>query len=269
VSVRAERNLKKRDEVSVSRDVDVLQSLGCPDVRRGEGSEEWANSKGAYRFTPDVIAGPLVGGGDPSDFYIDVFEPRGDQYVKPMAGNPHAASILLRAVAEQGAFNLADMKDTGEQLLKPMNDKIGKYVGSRANTPMFGLAMYFTMTGNQYVGRLIAALQATSVLDGAFGVTAHLGQEPKDRFMHDLLSPGQSLAVFGLPIEQPVSFVLYVAEKIDGPRILLLVNRAVQSRAHPFGDHDVIRWLRGMRDRTATLRADAERRQAGAARGTP
>jgi hypothetical protein len=81
----------------------VLESLRCPDVRRGEGTDEWKNSKGSFQFTPDLVAGPLIGGGHPSDFYIDVLEPSGDPYVKPKAGNPAGADLLLKTVASLAA----------------------------------------------------------------------------------------------------------------------------------------------------------------------
>ena len=249
---------KRRDENSVGTSRAVLEALGCPDVRPGEGSDEWKRSKGSYTFTPDLVAGPLVGGGDQSDFYIDVFAPSGDQYVKPRAGNPRAALTLVRAVVENGTLNLADLADTGEQLVKPMNDKLAKYVGSRANTPMFGLAMYFRMTGNQYVGPVIAAIQALNMLDGAFGITVHLGHDAKDTVMRALFSPGQSSFVLTLPIEQPLSFVLYTAEKADGVRVVVLVNRAVTRQDHPHASHPVITWLRGMA--TADAAAIAEGR---------
>ena len=147
-----------------------------------------------------------------------------------------------------------DLGDTGEQLLKPMNDKLKKYVGSRANTPMFGLAMYFKMTGNQYVGPIMAAIQAPSILDGVFGITSHLGPAAMDQLRQHLHTPGQSLIVFSLPIVQPLSFVLFVAEKVDGPRIVLLVNRSANDPSHPFADHPVIQWLRDLRQRTERLR---------------
>ena len=187
-----------------------------------------------------------MGAGDPSDFYVDVFEPTGDQYVKPLAGNPFAAVTLLRAIVENGTFNLDDLGDTGEQLVKPMNDKLKKYVGSRGNTPMFGLAMYFRMTGNQYVGPIFAALQALNTLDGAFGITAHLGREAKGRVVRSVLTPGQSAIVLTLPIEQPLAFVLYTVEKSDGPRVVVLVNHAVMRPDHPYVAHSVITWLRGL-----------------------
>ncbi len=66
---------------------------------------------------------------------------------------------------------------------------------------MFGLAMYFRMTGNQQVGPIVAALQAMSILDGAFG--------------------------------RPLSLVLNVVEKADGLRVLLLVNRSVRDSSQP------------------------------------
>jgi hypothetical protein len=239
---------KQSDAVSVESVRAVLTGLRCPNVRRAEGTDEWRLSHGAYRPTPDLVAGPLVGGGDPSDFYIDVWEPTGDQYVKPCAGNPKAAFILHRAVAEKGAFDLADMDDTGEQLVKPMNDKLQRYIASRKATSMLGLAMYFKMTGNQKVGPVIAGLQALSVLDLAFGITQHLGQDAMEKVMAEVVPgtslPGPTGVVLSLPMKQPLSFVLYAARKTDRFRAVLLVNHAVTSVAHPFAGHPVIRWLR-------------------------
>jgi hypothetical protein len=248
--VSAGRRRKKRDAFSVALSEKVLAAFGCPNVRRGEGSDEWRASMGNYRMTPDLIAGPLVGGGDPSDFYIDVFEPTGDQNVRPLAGNPKAAVTLLRAVVDQqGSFKLGDLGDTGESLYKPMNDKIQKYAAGRGNTPMFGLSMYFTMTGDQYVGPVIAALQAPMALDRAFGIAHHLGIGAMDKFMREVMGPGPAPGhaglILSLPFAQPLSFILYVALKQDRPRAVLLVNSTVRSATHPYGDHPVIQWLRG------------------------
>lgn len=243
---------KKADDPSVERVRQVLEHLECPDARRGEGTEEWSRSKGSFRFTPDLVAGPLVGGGDPSDFYIDVLEPTGDQFVKPKAGNPLGASRFLKALAEHGSINLAELGDTGE-LVGTMNAKLKKYVDSRANTPMFGLSIYFTMTGNQYLGPLIAGLQAMNTLDGAFGITEFLGHATKDRLLHDLVSRDQTFAVLPLPIRQPLSFVMNVVEKVDGPKVHLLVNTSVGDGAHPFANHPVVRWLREIRPVASTL----------------
>lgn len=232
------------DEHSVEWCLAALAAFGCPDVRRAEGTAEWERTRGGYRFSPDLVAGPLVGSGDPSDFYVDVFAPSGDQYVKPLAGNPRAAVTFVRSIAERDRLNLAELGDTFEQLLRPINQKLTKYSGSRGGTPMVGLGMYFRMTGNQYVGPIVAALQALVGLDGALGITHHLGPGVAGRLMRALLSPGQSSFILSLPIEQPLSFVLYLAEKVDGPRAVLIVNHNVVRDQHPYPDHPVVRWLR-------------------------
>jgi hypothetical protein len=191
-----------------------------------------------------------VGGGDPSDFYVEVFAPQGDRFVNPLAGNPQAAVAVLRAVAERGSFNLGELGDTAEQLLKRMNEKLTKYVGFRDSTPMLGLAMYFTMTGNQKVGPVIAGYQAPTILDRAFGITHHLGQSAMDTIMREVMtgepSPGHSGVVLSLPIAQALSFVLYVARKTDRPRAVLLVNEAAADPAHKYASHPVIQWLRAL-----------------------
>jgi hypothetical protein len=151
---------------------------------------------------------------------------------------------MLQVVAEKGSISLGDLGDKGEQLIKTMNDKINKYVGSRASTPMFGLAMFFVMTGHQYIGPIIAGLRAMDTLDAVFGLTERFGKERIDQLVHASLSPGQKLSVFSLPIEHPLSFVLHVTEKVDGPRVVLFVNNSVASSSHAFFGHPVIRWLR-------------------------
>ena len=234
---------RKSDGPSIEWCRAVLASLGCPNVRRAEGTKEWASSRGVYPLTPDLVAGPLVGGGHASDFYIDVFEPTGDQYVKPQAGNPKAAATLMRAIVERSKFGLGDIDDKHEWLFGPMNKKLVKYVGSRGNTPMFGLGMYFRVTGNQYVGPIIASLAALNGLDRAFGITHHRGPAAMDKIMRGVMSPGNPAFIVTLPIEQPLAFVLYVAEKVDAPRVVLLVNEAVINPVHPYANHVVIAWL--------------------------
>lgn len=223
----------------------MLHALGCPGVRRAEGTDEWQKSRGSYPLTPDLVAGPLVGGGDPSDFYIDVFAPTGDQFVKPQAGNPDAARAFRRTVAERGSIRL-DQIDGHEQLYATMNKKLAKYAGSRPSSPMLGLAMHFLMTGNQYVGPVLAGIEAPIALDRAFGIMEHLGRGAMTTVMKTLLSPGESAVILSLPIKQPLSFVLYMAEKIDGVRGIMLVNDAALNPQHAYPHHPVIQWLREM-----------------------
>ena len=237
---------KKSDRFSVETARAVLEALHCPDVRRAEGTDEWRESQGSFRLSPDLVAGPLLGAGSAADFYIDVFEPSGDAYVKPKAGNPKAATILHRAVLERGSFNVRDFGDNHEHFYGPMNKKLIKYAGSRDCSPMLGLVMYFKMTGDQYVGPVVAGLDAVIALDRAFGITHHLGEAAMDQVLRGVISPGEKSFVLSLPIEQPLAFVLYVADKRDGVRVLLLVNHATTSAQHPFATHSVIQWLRDL-----------------------
>jgi hypothetical protein len=74
--------------------------------------------------------------------------------------------------------------------------------------------------------------------------------------MRAVLSPGPSAFILTLPIEQPLGFVLYIAEKTDGPRAVLLVNKAVASREHPYRRHPVIHWLRKLTRPDDTAKAE-------------
>jgi hypothetical protein len=128
-----------------------------------------------------------------------------------------------------------------------LNKKLAKYAGNRGNTPMLGLALYFQYTGNQYVGPILAALDSLKALDRALGIAKYLGAATIDRLHQSLMSPfspEDSATVLTLPIEQPLSMVLWVAGKTDGPRVILIVNMAVLGDAHPFASHPVITWLR-------------------------
>lgn len=163
---------KKRDEVSVETSRNVLEALGCPDARLGEGSDEWGRSKGRTGSRRTSSQDPLSAAEVHPLLCRRVRAKRRSVREPPRrqcVGRTHAVG----AVAENRTVNIDDFGDTGEQLVKPMNDKLRKYVGARKSTPMFGLAMYFTMTGDQYVGPIIAGIQALNTLDRIFGIEAH------------------------------------------------------------------------------------------------
>jgi hypothetical protein len=61
--------------------------------------------------------------------------------------------------------------------------------------------------------------------------------------MKQLLSPGQSCAVLHVPMQHPLSFVMTIVRKTDGPRVVLVINKAVTDPAHPHASHPVIQWL--------------------------
>jgi len=136
----------------VGRIATKLSKFGCPDVRGAEGTAEWTRTRGSYMKSPDLIAGPLIGDGAPEDFLIDVFSPRGEQYVNPLAGAPQTAAAFKKILDERGSFSLADLGNEYDPFLGPINKKLAKYSDARGGSPMVGLAMYFCITPDDFVG---------------------------------------------------------------------------------------------------------------------
>jgi hypothetical protein len=60
------------DYEAVENSISFLTAACCPQVRRAQNSDEFKSKMHANAPTPDLIAGPLNGFGDPRDFYIDV-----------------------------------------------------------------------------------------------------------------------------------------------------------------------------------------------------
>ena len=148
-----------------------LTQLGCPDVRPAEGTPEWNRVRGPFAWTPDLMAGPIAGNGAPEDFLIDVFSPKGEQFVNVRAGSPTAAAALKKVVEQRGSFSIADLGRRYEPFYGPINKKIAKYSTSRNGSPMLGLAMYFCLAGNSFVGPILAHMHSLAALDDAFGLT--------------------------------------------------------------------------------------------------
>jgi hypothetical protein len=226
-----------------------LNQLGCPSVRQGEGSQEWEDKKGLYTKTPDIIAGPLIGDGSPQDFYIDVFSPKGDQFLNPKAGAPLAASMVNKTIDEKGIVNLGDLGNEYEPYFTPMNKKIEKYSFSRHNTPMLGLVMYYCLAGNgEYIGPHISFLNSFRALDAAFGLTKTKDKTDMDKAFSSMLGEGTSTVIIPHSIKQPISFVMLYADKIinnmNHEKTLLLINQRVTHKDFHFSQHSVIKWLK-------------------------
>jgi len=183
-----------------------------------------------------------VGGGAPTDFYIDVFQPTGDQYVRPLAGNPDAAEVLRKAVKERGTFNQSDLGQNFSAYYGPMTKKLEKYSGSRGRSPMLGLVMYFTVSGNQYVGPIVAHLHSLEALDCCFGISHHCGEEIFKSLVSGVVQGSDVFNIVVLPMEQAMSFLLWLVNSQGNQKCILLINDRVivdpQWKRHP-----VIKWL--------------------------
>lgn len=235
------------EEDILKRVASVLSGLGCPNVRRGEGSAEWEGVCGSYPKTPDLVAGPLLGNGAPEDFLIDVVSPSGDQYVKPIAGAPGAARTLERAIAARGSFSVRDLGREYGPILDPLNKKLEKYSGTRGGTPMLGLAMYFCISGEAYVGPILAHMHAHAAIDDAFGLTSGPDSGHVVAALDRSFGPGNTSTVLFADLKAQLAFLLVHADKLlDGTwyaKSLLLVNAGVVRDEFAWRDHPVVRWL--------------------------
>jgi len=177
---------------------------------------------------------------------IDVFEPSGDPYIKAEAGNAQAAQTFKDAVDERGSFTLGDLGENYDHLYGPLTKKIQRYGLSRSASPMLGVAMYFSCRYERGGGVVLGHLDALRALDRAFGIEHHCGEGQLERCMTEVCAPGDCAQILTLPVSQPLSFVLYLADKTEGQKMILLVNDSVLLRTHPFHDHQVIKWLSWM-----------------------
>ena len=85
--------------------------------------------------TPDLIAGPLHGFGDPRDFYIDVQSPSSDYLVKPGAIPEETAQAraLFAESMRTSIFRFSALDDSYVRrfLLSQLETKIRRYGGAR------------------------------------------------------------------------------------------------------------------------------------------
>ena len=202
-----------QDAESVEAVRAMLVELGCPDIRAGERSPEWERTKGSYKDTPDLVAGPLVGGGDPSDYYVDVFEPTGDQYFREQVGQPDTVAAVTKLITERVPTTMTDLKEPHDLLVKTMNAELTKY--SRGGTPMIGLGMYFKMMADsdpeRPPGPVFAGIQALLGLDAIFGIEHRYGVEAMQRVVRGVIGEGEQKMTVIVPMRVPLAFALYVA----------------------------------------------------------
>lgn len=238
-----------REEISIRRTLLILRLLCCPNARRAEGTPEWDQIKGSYTLSPDLVAGLLRGNGDPSDFFIDIVQPTGDQYFKELAGSPQAARLVASALNQKSdpfSFKLEDLGNTANNFLGPLNRKILKYSGSRLGTAMLGLAMYFAPSDGAYGGPVLAHLDSLRWLDSAFGLSHHLGAETPTILLEGILdSSAPFTSILSLPMSIPFSFLLWIADKSETfPKVVLIINDGITHKDYEFCEHSVIKWLR-------------------------
>jgi hypothetical protein len=162
--------------------------------------------------SPDLVAGPLIGDGAPEDFLIDVFSPRGEQYVNPLAGAPETAAAFKKIVDDRGSFGLYDLDNDCEAFYGPINKKIAKYSDTRGGSPMVGLAMYFCITPGDSVGPLLAHMQVLIALDKAFGLTLKDGGEQMAAALDGAMLGDTSMTIIVHAFDVQLAFLMVHAD---------------------------------------------------------
>ena len=108
---------------------------------------------------------------------------------------------------------------------------------------MVGLAMYFSCARGRSGGVALGHLDALRALDRRFGIEINVGQGHVERCLAEVCSPSDFLQILMLPLTPHLSFLLYLADKAQGQKMVLLVNVNVLLPHHPFREHPVIAWL--------------------------
>lgn len=250
-----ERSLARLTENEiVDRVLTALAHLGCPAVRRAEGTEEWRQKQVSYKYTPDLVAGPIVGGGDPKDFLIDVYAPTGKYFTDAGAGLPEVASRINPIHRDGGSFRLAEVGSAEDMFLANLNKKIAKYSGERENSIMVGLATYHNLevAGGESLGRILVAHDIVGVFAAQFGFPADRMDEFWAAMMPvvGLVSPIICLASW----EARVAFAVAILDHerdgtLESRNVLLCVNAGVVHDEFAWRDHPVVKWLRRFRRR--------------------
>lgn len=218
----------------------------CPDPRLAQGSPEWREAQGSYSRTPDLIAGPILGGGNPRDFLIDVWEPEGQSFLKEAGSNPDAARTVASALKTNGTFTMEDLAGNFDAFLNPLNKKLRSYSGERNGSVMCGFVTYFNLQRDGGdLGKVLAYHQSIYGIDRTFGLTHILGEEVTQGLIRSSMTQEPPIAMLHFPFPDAcrMAFFLWCADVDRLPTAILLVNNGVTHRDFEWRDHPVIRWL--------------------------
>ena len=229
-----------------------LIQFGCPEVRPAEGTREWEHVRGSFAKSPDLMAGPIVGNGAPQDFFIDVFSPKGEQFVNDRAGAPGAAAAFNKMYKRHGSFSIADLGREYEPFYGPINKKLAKYSATRGGSPMVGLAMYFCLAGDSFVGPILAHMHALAAVADAFGLTSKDNPRAAEmtKALNTMFVDGDSLAIVVHALKVPLAFLMIHADRfVDGnvnEKSLLIINGGVVHDEFVWRQNPVVHWLRAL-----------------------
>jgi hypothetical protein len=244
-----------REKLSHDRTLEFLKQFGCPNPQLVDDSKEWEDTKGDYPLTPDLVAGPLKGNGDPGDFYIEVHRPTNEQYTNPHTDYPQPYGLVqaMREQAKQHGGGLLEFGQLGasEAYLNKVDEKL-KY-GTSRGSPLVGIVSYFGVDDDvakgedSALGSLIGHVHALQTLILVLAVEKYRPVEDVRRVRHACEQPGAVIASFGFPFpdsRMPLTFILWMADKGPGnDKRVLIINERVIHEGSPWLWSPVARWL--------------------------
>jgi hypothetical protein len=237
--------MAKTDEGEVERARELLETLGCPDPQRGEGSPLFPQrDDGTSPPTPDLVAGPFLGAEHPGSFFIDVVAPSGDYIFNERAGAAPSARFFGDVVDKRSEFTPDDVpRDFAKPLVIPIIRKSDKYSKGRSKSPLFGVVAYFDQLAKNG-GSLISSLFYMRALHETLGGVAFSEIE-----RGHAQTPADLNSRVGCEVDWdlPLAFLLQLV--ISGNtgetarlEVTMLVNR--HERVNAVSSNPVVAWAR-------------------------
>jgi hypothetical protein len=235
---------RELDYEAVENSIAFLTAAGCPQVRRAQHSDEFKSKMHAGAPTPDLIAGPLHGFGDPRDFYIDVQSPSSDYLVKPGARPEETAHprALFAECLRTGVFRFPalDVAYVPRFLMSQLEAKVDKYARARKSL-LYGHVFYYDASPGTDPKHEVGAIDCLQ----AFGamVLQDYGEEAARSMLIAADQPAALARQINWP-HLPVAFLaLIIIRGAENYSFVLLRNRPICGD-HPFKDHPVVDWLK-------------------------
>ena len=131
---------------SLDRILKLLRREGFEFVK-AEGNPEYLKRLKSYTKTPDFIQYPFIGGGSPSDFFVDVKCPIGDYIWRKDTNIGKILDLSWKNKKNLFVTNKSIQRSEREKLVESINRKIERY--KRDSSPLFGLVYYFDLRNSE------------------------------------------------------------------------------------------------------------------------
>jgi hypothetical protein len=255
---------KRSDAVSVAAAMKRLQMLGCPSVRQCEGDPVMRQlvASGSFKRTPDLVAGPIVGGGLATDFYIDVQELYGELLFNPNAAGGSSPPLFITAPHQStGELRADDLpKSHFGGYASPIEKKLHKYSAERNGSPLVGLVVHLDLShlvdggeaGPEDLRKWATQLDYVRFLNDYFDLAEH-----NDKFYpamtNFLVDPEiTSLLFLRFRPERRLTFLCFSLQRPWGGNLsaLMLVNERVLDDMPDLRSHPVVEWLWQWREKS-------------------